>query len=165
MSDIDDPCFEQDSSGGDSGGINPADIRLAAMNFLARREHTLRELQQKLKKRFPSEDLVAVELQRLAQENLQSDARFAQSFVRERANRGYGLIRVRQEMIDRGLAAAEINGALECVEIDWSAVAQEVYRKKFGELAATDLKEKARRVRFMEYRGFDRDCYQDLLKE
>ena len=60
MPDIDDPCFEQDSSGGDSGEINPADILLAAMNFLARREHTLRELQQKLKKRFPSEDLVQV---------------------------------------------------------------------------------------------------------
>ncbi len=113
------------------------------MNFLARREHTLRELKHKLKKRFPCEDLVVVELQRLAQENLQSDARFAQSFVRERANRGYGLIRVRQEMIDRGLAAAEISRALECAEIDWSAVAQEVYSKKFGQRAATDLKEKA----------------------
>ena len=39
----------------DPDQINPAQIRLAAMNLLTRREHSLRELTVKLNRRFPDE--------------------------------------------------------------------------------------------------------------
>jgi len=42
-------------------------------------------------------------------------------------------------------------------------LAQEVFCKKFGAPAPVDLKEKARRARFMQYRGFSSDHYQHLL--
>lgn len=163
MTGFDSQIFDDDPSIKPTKEVNPADIRFAAMNLLARREHSLRELKQKLKRRFPDEDLIDCELQRLARENLQSDERFAESFVRQRANRGYGLNRVRQEMREKGLADSEISLALERVDIDWLATALEVYCKKFGEESPADLKEKARRIRFMEYRGFGRDYYQHLL--
>lgn len=142
---------------------NPADIRLAAMDFLARREHSRRELKQKLKRRFEDEQLIDEQLDRLSQENLQSDARFAESFARQRAGRGFGPLRVRQAMRDKGLSDSEIDHALAVNEFDWYALAKEVYRKKFGEPVQVDLKEKARRSRFMQYRGFGLDHYQHLL--
>jgi regulatory protein len=156
--------YDEDSSLGDVDDINPADIRLAAMNLLARREHTCRELQQKLRKRFPNAELVAKELVRLTDENLQSDARFADAFLLARSNRGYGLVRVQQEMRDKGLSDIEIGLAIESAEINWVALAQDVYRKKYGDLPSSDLNDKAKRVRFMQYRGFDREEYQRLLK-
>ena len=163
MSDIDQELFENSPSSQDTEEINPADIRFSAMNFLARREHTLRELQQKLKGRYADEGLIAIELERLADENLQSDARFAESFVRERANRGHGLIKVQHEMRERGLSDSDIGFALESAGIDWFAVAKEAYIKKFGEAASADMKEKAKRVRFMQYRGFDASHYRHIM--
>jgi regulatory protein len=155
--------LSEDSSTEEVEAVNSADIRLAAMNFLSRREHSRRELEQKLMRRFPDEEQVGAEIQRLATENLQSDVRFAESYALARANRGYGLCRVRQEMRERGLSDSEITLAIESVDIDWPTLAREVYRKKFGEQCASDLKEKAKRIRFMEYRGFDREHYHSLM--
>lgn len=147
-----------DSSEAESEGlINPAEIRLAAMNLLARREHSCKELQQKLRKRFPDADLVSTELQRLAEEGLQSDSRYAESFVRQRAGRGYGPVRVRQEMRERGIGDGDIALAFAAAAIDWREQAAAVYRKKFGAAEPGDMKERARRARFMQYRGFRED--------
>ena len=143
--------------------INPADIRVAAMNLLARREHTRKELVQKLKRRFPDTPLIEPEVQRLTDENLQSDERFAENFVRYRSDLGFGLMHVRQDMRQRGLSDVEISLATERAGVDWRAIASRVVHKKFGEQPAVDMKAKAKRVRFMQYRGFSADEYQHLL--
>ena len=147
----------------DPDQINPAQIRLAAMNLLTRREHSLRELTVKLNRRFPDEALVAAELQRLVDENLQSDTRFAESFVRQRANRGYGPARVLADLRQRGLTETEFQVALRSNDIDWFALAAQVYQKKFGQEQPRDLQEKGKRARFMQYRGFSPDHFQHLL--
>jgi len=162
---------EQSSVSAESGGdavapaaINPVDVRLAAMNLLARREHSLHELRQKLRRRFPDESVLALELARLQDENLQSDQRYAQSYLRQRSGRGYGPQRVRREMHDKGLSDEQIADAFATVEVDWYELAAQVMRKKFGAVPVTELKEKARRLRFMQYRGFHGDHYQHLLE-
>jgi regulatory protein len=142
---------------------DPAEIRLAAMNLLARREHSLGELRQKLRRRFDDEQALDTQLQRLADENLQSDERFAHSFARMRAMRGYGPTRVRQEMREKNLSDVDIARAFEAAELDWYTLAEEVYRKKFGEPGPLDRKELARRMRFMQYRGFTTDHYRHLV--
>jgi len=148
----------------DPGEFNAADIRFAAMNYLARREHTRKELFQKLKRRFPDTTFIETEIQRLTDENLQSDKRFAENFVRYRSGLGFGLMHIQQDMRQRGLTDCEIALAIERAEVDWSALAAEAFQKKFGELPAADIKEKARRARFMQYRGFASDEYRHLLQ-
>ena len=143
--------------------INPADIRLSAMNLLARREHSSKELRQKLLKRFNDPDLVDEQLLRLAEENLQSDERFAGSFLRQRLSRGHGPIRIRQEMRQKGISDSEIGAAIHAEQPDWHEVAEQTYRRKFGALPSADIKEKAKRSRFMQYRGFGHEHYQHLL--
>ena len=145
--------------------INPADIRLAAMNLLARREHSVRELRNKLKHRFPDSDKIDEQLSLLIAERLQSDVRFAQSYARQRISRGYGPLRLRDELRERGVSEADFATAMDEMEIDWCAVATDVMYKKFGLRDAIDLKEKARRARFMHYRGFATEHYQELQKD
>ncbi|WP_241505773.1 regulatory protein RecX [Parahaliea mediterranea] len=159
-----------------SDGVDPAAIRRAAMDLLARREHSRKELQQKLSRRFGSAALgpdleqkveqkvgqkvgqkVEQELERLQAENLQSDARYAESFARQRMLRGYGPLRLRQEMRQKGIPDAQANLALEALDVDWFEQARAVCEKKFGAAAAADLKEKSRRQRFLQYRGFSQD--------
>ena len=133
------------------------------MNLLARREHSRRELKQKLKKRYPDEDLIEEQLDRLAEEKLQSDVRFAESFLRQRVSRGHGPIRIRQEMRQRGISETEVSEAMEAESPDWLAQAEHTYRRKFGNLPADDIREKSRRSRFMQYRGYSLEHYQHLL--
>jgi regulatory protein len=143
--------------------INPADIRFSAMNYLARREHTRQELHQKLMRRFPDSALVAEQIQRLSDQNLQSDARFAENFVLYRAGLGFGYRHVRQDMRQRGLNDAQIALAFDCAEINWVILAEKVYLKKFGESSPEDIKARAKRVRYMQYRGFGAEEYQHLF--
>ena len=144
---------------------NPADVRLAAMNLLARREHSRWELLRKLRRRFADESVLATELQRLTDENLQSDERYAQSYAWQRSGRGYGPLRVRQEMRERGLSDSEIANAFDNEDFDWFALATDAFHKKFGEPGPVELKEKARRIRFMQYRGFNAEHYQHLVND
>ena len=143
--------------------VNPVEVRLAAMNLLARREHSFKELQRKLLRRFEDADIVESQVRRLADENLQCDKRFAESFVRQGVLKGHGPVRVRQDLRQRGIAEAECESAIAVCEVDWTTLAEEVFTKKFGALVSGDLKEKARRARFMQYRGFYQDHYQHLL--
>jgi regulatory protein len=138
---------------------NPADVRLAAMNFLARREHSVWELRRKLKRRFADESVLDAQLSRLTEQNLQSDMRFAESYVRQRISRGYGPVRLREELRERGISRTDIAQIMEELEIDWRTHAIQVMQNKFGDLSPHDLKEEARRARFMQHRGFTAEHY------
>ena len=144
--------------------INPADVRFAAMNLLARREHSFKELRRKLLRRFDDAEVVEIQVRRLADENLQCDRRFAESFVRQGVFKGHGPVRVRQDLRQRGITESECDSAIAMCEVDWTTLAEEVFAKKFGAMVSGDLKEKGRRVRFMQYRGFYQDHYKHLLK-
>jgi len=147
----------------DQDAVNPAEVRLAAMNLLARREHSSKELLRKLLRRFDDAAVVETEICRLTRENLQCDQRFAESFVRQGVFKGHGPVRVRQDLRQRGVDETECESAIAACEVDWTTLAEEVYVKKFGAAAPGDLKDKARRSRFMQYRGFYQDHYQHLL--
>lgn len=132
------------------------DIRLQAMNLLARREHLRQELVLKLGKKFGAEaadDITAV-LDDLVEENLLSDERFTESYIRHRVGKGYGPDRIRQELRQKGVRSELLDIALEAADVDWVERAAEVRLKKFGPTPPTDFQEKARQLRFLNYRGF-----------
>ncbi|MEM6583066.1 MAG: regulatory protein RecX [Pseudomonadota bacterium] len=139
------------------------DIRLAAMNLLARREHSLAELREKLRKRFSNEREIERQLIRLKEERLQSDERYAESYVRMRTAKGYGPRRVTHELEQKQVSVAHIAQAFEINEVDWTDLARQALVKRFGNSAAHDIKEKARRQRFLEYRGFTREHFEHLI--
>lgn len=138
--------------------VTPVEVRRAAMDLLARREHSLLELQRKLRRRFPR-DVIQTSLEKLAAEGLQSNERFAESYVRQRAGRGYGPMRIRVELQERGISDTQAEAALEGSGFDWQDVAQQALTKKFdaASTSSPSLAEKARILRFAAYRGFSRD--------
>jgi regulatory protein len=128
-----------------------------AIAYLARREHSSSELRLKLVKvGFESTDIDDV-LKKLAENNLQSDSRFAENYLRYRSNRGYGFQRIRQELKEKGVSTDIISEALEQAEIDWFTLAIEVRCKRFGENIPDDYKDRAKQQRFLQYRGFSHE--------
>ena len=136
---------------------DPVAIRRKAMDYLARREYGRGELADKLARAGYQADLVDVEVERLAEEGLQSDERFAESFVQSRVNQGKGPVRIRQELKERGLRGSAIDLALDAVEADWLALARDVRERRFGSSLPAEFREKARQMRFLQYRGFESD--------
>ena len=134
------------------------------MDLLARREHAFAELARKLGPRFDAQKLAAA-LEALREEGLQSDTRFAQSFVRERMLRGMGPARIRTELRQRGVSREDANHALEAVpdaeSTSWRDLARSAQLKKFGTLDVRDDRQRARVERFLEQRGFSGSEYPD----
>jgi regulatory protein len=133
------------------------------MDLLARREHGRVELTRKLRQRGATPELIEPELDRLTEEGLLSEARYLESFVSYRARSGYGPVRIREELGQRGLARADIEQALRECGIDWREQMAEVWRRKFGEQPA-DARERAKQGRFLAYRGYSMDMISRLLR-
>ncbi|MCO1336058.1 recombination regulator RecX [Microbulbifer sp. OS29] len=135
----------------------------AALELLTRREYSRLELRQKLAAKFPSADFDTL-FARLQELNYQSDQRFAEMFARSRVQRGQGPIRIRQELQQRGVSRELIAGALDQLKADWFTLAAErlhrKYRAPIGDKLPRDqrMKERARRQRYLAYRGFPADA-------
>jgi regulatory protein len=143
--------------------VNPRDLRLAAMDLLARREHLQRELQRKLRKRFADHTLIDDIIRQLAEEGLQSDERFCESYVNQRSSKGYGPERIRMELRQKGAPADLAALALDGLEVDWLELARGTRSKKFGDALPVEFREKSRQLRFLQYRGFSGDTISRVL--
>ena len=106
----------------------------------------------------------------LVDEGLLSDERFALSTVRQLVNRGYGPRRIAETFRQQGIEDY-LSGALAAAfdtPIDWHAEAASAYQKKYrGDAIIGDWdarqRERAKRMRFLQYRGFDAEVCQALV--
>ncbi len=144
----------------------PADkkeLRQRSLRLLARREHTRAELARKLSALGTPEDIDNV-LNELAQAGLQSDARFAESYVRSQGAR-LGTARLRQTLRSKGVAIELAEAQLARTELpDELERARAVWAKKFA-AAPADAREWAKQARFLQGRGFSAEIIRKLLKE
>lgn len=140
-------------------------VREAAVRLLARREHSRSELRGKLARKLgvEVEDVLDEVLDALADQGLQSDDRFAQSFCRLRAEKGYGPIRIRAELRQRGVGDAVVERAFEGLDVDFFELAAQVYARRYGRSGPPDdLRERARRHQAMQRRGFSIDHLREV---
>ena len=137
--------------------VKPIKIRLAAMDLLTGREYLRSELAQKLAQKFDNSPLIDKVLEQLINDGLQSDKRFVQAFVRSRIMRGQGEVRIRMELCRRGADKALADRAVANFDVDWFELARTVTLNKFGASSPADSREKSKRIRFLQYRGFSYD--------
>ncbi|WP_295871598.1 regulatory protein RecX [uncultured Zhongshania sp.] len=138
-------------------------IRIKAMDFLARREYSRHELHQKLTQRFPESTEINSVLDQLIADGLQSDSRFADSFMRLRVNAGYGPQYIRAELRQRGVAENVVEDTFSNQDVDWVAAAQQLFEKKYGGQDMSDAKLRAKCQRYMQYKGFAFDHIRELF--
>jgi regulatory protein len=138
------------------------ELRQRAVRLLARREHTRAELLRKLAPHGTPEEIEIV-LTELAANGLQSDARFAESYIRSQAAR-LGSARLRQSLRTKGVSAELINSQLAGADLpDEMARAQALWTRKYS-APPTDAHEWAKQARFLQGRGFSAEVIRKLLK-
>ena len=145
-------------------------IENRAVAMLAMREHGAKELKQKLLKKFPETPALLSEyhefdgfvsglidevLEICQQNNWQNDERYLEQAVRSYSNKGQGPLKIRQKLQQACNDAGLINIYLDWDESDWVEIARQVLDKKYGNCQKpTEVKEQAKRVRFLQSRGF-----------
>ena len=117
----------------------------------------------KLAKREYPDHLVETALDELARQGLQSETRFAESYARQRCERGYGPYRLRAELRERGVDELLIDAALAELEVDWFERAEAVRMKRFGDGSPADYRDAAKQRKFLEYRGFPNDIAREIV--
>ena len=123
-----------------------------ALRLLSQREHSRKELEQKLKPHEETPGELAEALDFLAAKDFINEKRVVESVVNRRSSK-LGAARVRQELMAKGLPADDIAEAVETMRGTELERALVVWRKKFG-APPSDASERAKQVRFLVSRGF-----------
>ena len=137
-------------------GGDPDAALAAAIALLARRDLSSDELRGKLRAKAFDEATAAAVVADLTDRGVVNDARYAGNYVAYHSGRGRGPVRIAAELRRRGLAAAVVEAALASGP-DWSALARQACRAKFGASPPQSWAQKARQARFLQYRGFSSD--------
>lgn len=132
----------------------PARIRSVVLALQAYREHGAKELEAKLARKGYDALTSAQVIEELKASGLVCDRRFAEAFTRSHAARGHGPLRIRHELKSLGVTEELIEASLSQAELDWSELAARVRRRKFGDPAPKSYAERAKQMRFLQYRGF-----------
>lgn len=159
-------------------------LRWLAFYYLSRREYGKAELRQKLIEKEQDPNKIEVLLDEFEEKGYQSDYRTTLMLIRESIRKGRGRGHIKQEFyrkkIDMPSNIDELidmaneesdefrdfidDGEDSLIEgVDWLKLAVTARTKKYGDSIPIEQKDKARQLRFLQYRGFDMDiCFQAL---
>ncbi len=135
------------------------------INILARRDYSEYEIRCKMQQKAFSEEDIDQALAHCQQHHWQSDQRFAENYLNFRANRGYGVNRIKQELRQlKGVSSQIIQNVIEQSEINWSDIALSVLNRKFPQYQQKlDIKTKQKIWRYMLSHGFYAEEFADYI--
>ena len=140
------------------GPDTPAALKARALRHLARREHSRAELARKLALHAESPAALEQLLDALAAKKQLSDERYAELRAHQ-LSRKYGAARIRLDLKAKGVAQELIERVCAAGELERAAsILQRKYRAP-----ASSRAERARRMRFLQQRGFSHDTIRSLL--
>ena len=158
-------------------------LRWLAFYYLSRREYGKAELKQKLIDKEQDPEKIDALLDEFEEKGYQSDYRTTLMLIRENIRKGRGRGRIKQEFYRKKIAMpgnidelidmanSESEEFREFVDpddslvegVDWLKLAVEARTKKYGDTIPVEQKEKAKQLRFLQYRGFKTDiCFAAL---
>ncbi len=116
--------------------------------LLAKRDHSIHELHQKLSRDFPHEEIIEA-LNVAAENNWLVDektlaSRFAEELSRKKKSARY----IQQNLKKRGLTAPPLDEETEISK------AQALLEKRFGQMSGFSFQEKQKAYNYLAYRGF-----------
>jgi len=134
------------------------ELKVRALRYLMRREHSRAELARKLAPYAGSAESLAQVLEELAGREQLSDERYAEARTHW-LSRKYGAAKIRHDLRAHGVADAVVDRVSAQGELER---ARSILAKKYRQPAAT-REDKARRARFLQGRGFSMDVIQRLV--
>ena len=124
-----------------------------ALAIVSRREHSEKELKNKLLEKFDAPEIIEQVVLKLIENNLINDVRFAEMYVLIRKRKGFGPKKIQFELMARGIDDS-ISSLVITEEGSWKEAAQKAFNKKFKNGASQEFKERNKQKTFLQNRGF-----------
>ncbi len=138
-------------------------MRAFAYRLLGRREYSLVELGNRLRLKWPEAEDVGILVGQLAEENLVSDQRYAEAYMRSRVQRHQGPLKIRAAMKGKGVPDSIIATAMQAEAGKWLDLARNwLQRQHPGQLS---FKNKQKYYRRLVNRGFTHDQAMDACRD
>jgi len=126
------------------------DITIAA---LAKRDYSVSKITLFLRSYCDDKDKVDQIIARLSESNYLNDRRLIENEINKYFLKKYGQSRIRQELKRKGFNDDIISQQFEQREVDWLDMLRDLKQKKFGSAKPVDAKEKAKQIRYLQYKG------------
>jgi len=139
----------------------PRSLAARGIAILSRREHSRKELREKLLEYEEDTEKVEATLDEFEKKGFLSDERFAEALCRARSKR-YGNFRLAVELREAGVASEIATRAIESVPSE-AERAKEIWERRFGS-AAENEKDRQKQIRFLANRGFSFDTIRRVLE-
>ncbi len=124
-----------------------------ALDLLSRREHSSKEIKEKLILRFDDIVIINSVITKLEENNLINDTRFAEAYVSSRKRKGFGPKKITFELLSKGVSESVANRMID-EEGGWKRAAKLAFTKKFKNGLSSDLKNSLKQKSFLKNRGF-----------
>ena len=124
-----------------------------SLDLLSRREHSRKEMKEKLLLRYDNTEQINIVLEKLVSNNLINDSRFAEAYVLNRKRKGFGPKKIIFELISKGVKESIANEVVE-IEGGWIEAARSAFKKKYKDDQNIETKEQLKQKTFLQNRGF-----------
>jgi len=138
-----------------------AELRARALRLLARREHSRAELARKLAAHADNREAMEAVLEALVAGKQLSDERYAEERARQ-LGRKFGAARIRHDLMAKGVDAGTAERLAGESAADDVERARAILARKYR-LPVTAAAERAKRMRFLQQRGFSVEVIRKLL--
>lgn len=139
--------------------LDESGLRGKVIELLARREYSYQELEKKLQPLCEDESLIYTVLDWMVEQGFQSDTRYANMYVRSKGLSGYGPVRIRLDLNQKGIKEYMIEQAFEenVNEVDWEYEVDRLIEKKVKSGDLLDMRHRAKVMGYLQRRGFSLD--------
>ena len=124
-----------------------------ALDLLSRREHSSKEIREKLILRFDDIVIINSVITKLEENNLINNTRFAEAYVSSRKRKGFGPKKISFELLSKGVSESVANRVID-EEGGWKRAAKLAFTKKFKNGLSSDVKNSLKQKSFLKNRGF-----------
>lgn len=143
--------------------------RQRALDYLAHKPRTEHEVRRTLRKRDVPSSIIDDVIDRLYELTYLDDEQYAENYVRNRfSNKKYGPIRLRRELVQRGIDRALAEAAVEELfsEKNMHTVAREHAEKRSARLTDADPRRRKQKLyRYLRRRGFRTETIYGVLND
>jgi regulatory protein len=139
-------------------------IKKKCLRLLTRREHSRKEIQNKMAVKGYESGQVSAVIDKLTRQSWQDDSRYAESYARVRSQKGFGPVRIAYELQQQGIDPDTFDKIIRAATDNWMNLLEQVYNKKYPNRLIVDRSERAKRTRFLLQRGFSGAMINTLFK-
>ena len=138
-----------------------------AFRLLKYRNRSEKEIVNRLKGRKISKEVIEQVITKLKSLSLLDDRKFAESWIRERIRKGYGLLKIKSELKEKGIRQDLLEDLLEDFNKDEWVLLQikKLAQKKIKKYNKIDLNIKRKILSYLVRRGFPSEKVIRVLEE